>query len=355
MHMSLARTSFITIATLILATSVLAVGHLFASHTHAVSQTAPPQHGSVAALPLRRQQVPFRVFYRGRVVVLMFHNVSVAQTGRGTITPAVFAADIEKLVNEGFQPITADQLAAFLQGKGEVPPNAVAITFDDGYSGVYTHAYQVLKQYRVPATVFLIAGYIGRKPGFLTWPQVREMEASGLVTFGGHTFNAHYGAPTSARTTAPASVAHIYDFKTGHKETAAEYRTRMLADSLRAQEVFRRELGHTTPYFAYPYGAYTPEFDRLLQDAGYRYFFTVLGGANKRGQDGCRVYRINAGAPWMSPGRLVATVRCVALGANLPTPTSPVWLPRWARDPAIHAVAMPGHSPRAADHFQHQR
>jgi peptidoglycan/xylan/chitin deacetylase (PgdA/CDA1 family) len=103
----------------------------------------------------------------------------------------------------------------------------------------------------------------------------------------------------------------------------------MLGDSLRAQEVFRRELGHTTPYFAYPYGAYTPELDRVLQDAGYHYFFTVLSGVNRKGQ-GYRVYRVNAGTPWISPDRLVATVRGVACGVRLRAqPRS--WSPRWAR------------------------
>ncbi|SHJ15142.1 polysaccharide deacetylase family protein [Desulfofundulus thermosubterraneus] len=284
----------------------------------------------------------------------MFHNISASYRGRGTITPEAFATDVHQLLAAGFRPVSAGQLAAFLEGRHDVPANAVLITFDDGYAGVYSYMYPVLKRYHVPATVFLIAGYIGKKPGFLTWPQAREMAASGLVTFGGHTFDAHYPAPTGPECTAPATVAHIYDPGTGRKETPEEYRTRMLADSLRAQEVFHCELGSTTPYFAYPYGAYTPKLDRVLLDAGYRYFFTVLTGANKRGQNPHRIYRVNAGVPEMSPEKMVATIRGVARGVRFKPPPS-TWLPRWARDPASYAGAVPEQSPHTTDHLQHQR
>lgn len=89
----------------------------------------------------------------------MFHNISPTTKGRGTITPAAFAADIRQLVRDGFQPVTAAQLAAFLRGKGEVPPNAVAVTFDDGYAGTYTYAFPVLRQYRARD------GFLGRWAG----------------------------------------------------------------------------------------------------------------------------------------------------------------------------------------------
>lgn len=189
-------------------TACLAAALLLTLHLLAPILTAAPKekHSSSPAragkanrtatpAPSRQEDAAGRVYYRGKVVVLMYHNISPTYHGRGAITPETFAAEIAALVRSGHPIIPVQELVAFLHKKDEVPPNAVVITFDDGYEGVYRYAFPALKEFRVPATVFLIGSYIGKKEGFLTWPQVREMAASGLFTFGGHTFNAHYGAP----------------------------------------------------------------------------------------------------------------------------------------------------------------
>jgi peptidoglycan/xylan/chitin deacetylase (PgdA/CDA1 family) len=53
---------------------------------------------------------------------------------------------------------------------GDVPANAVAITFDDGYQDNYEHAFPILKQFGIPGTIFLSTGVINR-PGIL-WHDV---------------------------------------------------------------------------------------------------------------------------------------------------------------------------------------
>jgi|GEM_PF-6993860 len=87
---------------------------------------------------------------------------------------------------------------------------------------------------------------------------------------------------------------------------------------------------HTRPYhpffFAYPYGAYTPELVRILHTAGYRYLFTVIKGVNTRGQDPAHIYRINAGSPWISPERLYVTIRCAVIGARFVPRPPATWI-----------------------------
>jgi peptidoglycan/xylan/chitin deacetylase (PgdA/CDA1 family) len=43
----------------------------------------------------------------------------------------------------------------------DVPENAVVITFDDGYRDNYVHAFPVLQQFSLPATIYLATGVIG--------------------------------------------------------------------------------------------------------------------------------------------------------------------------------------------------
>ena len=53
------------------------------------------------------------------------------------------------------------QEALAASAAGRVPPRAVCITFDDGYRSVYDLALPVLREYGLPATVFVTSGYIG--------------------------------------------------------------------------------------------------------------------------------------------------------------------------------------------------
>ncbi|MGB9793264.1 MAG: polysaccharide deacetylase family protein [Thermacetogeniaceae bacterium] len=267
------------------------------------------------------------VYYRDGVIVLMYHNIDPQASGNGAITPERFKEDLVLLKEKGFNFISAEQLAAFLDGRGDVPPNAILLTFDDGYEGTYRYAFPVLREEHVPAVVFIIEGFMGTRRGMLTWQQVELLEKSGLVTIGGHTFDQHYRIPgRDGMSLIPVTITPIRDPRTGEEETAADYEKRMLKDSLEAQHVLYARLGHTTPYFAYPYGAYTPQLVRILHSAGYRYLFTVLRGMNGRGQDRDHIYRINAGSPWVSPGRLYATIRCAALGARLPHRIPSAWV-----------------------------
>jgi peptidoglycan/xylan/chitin deacetylase (PgdA/CDA1 family) len=50
---------------------------------------------------------------------------------------------------------------------GRAPPGAVAITFDDGYASLHSHAFPILQELGLPAAVFLIADVVGNRD--LVW------------------------------------------------------------------------------------------------------------------------------------------------------------------------------------------
>ena len=267
------------------------------------------------------------VYYRSQVLVLMYHNVSPSVSGHGTITPQRFAADIAELQQQGYHFISAESFAAFLDGREPVPANAVLLTFDDGYRGFYYYVFPVLAQNRVPAAVFIIIGQIGKRHDLLTWPQVKSLDQSNLVTVAAHTFNLHYNAASGPKDTAPATVALLYDRRMAGRESRSAYEQRLIVDCRRAQETLQLRLGHSTPFFAYPYGAYNPELVRILNRAGYRYLFTVLCGANRQGQDPLHILRINAGVPWLSSSGLLIKIRSTAVLSKFQKPPPSAWIP----------------------------
>ena len=71
-----------------------------------------------------------------------------------------------KFLREHFRVLSLSQLCDELKNPG-AGGNAVAITFDDGYSDLHTHALPILRKYEIPATVYLTADCI--ETGEVAW------------------------------------------------------------------------------------------------------------------------------------------------------------------------------------------
>jgi peptidoglycan/xylan/chitin deacetylase (PgdA/CDA1 family) len=90
----------------------------------------------------------------GRYLVLTYHRVN--DDGHPYfpgIAPALFREQLESL-RRHFVVLPIAELAS-LARSGRAPRNAVALTFDDGYRDNYTHAFPILRELGLPATIFL--------------------------------------------------------------------------------------------------------------------------------------------------------------------------------------------------------
>ena len=99
---------------------------------------------------------------RGTLTILAYHRVTpIARPGEPfdvelvSATPEAFDAQMRYL-RENMQPVSLTRVAQQIAGGDPLPPDAVAVTFDDGFTDVYDHAFPVLRQYGIPATVFAI-------------------------------------------------------------------------------------------------------------------------------------------------------------------------------------------------------
>jgi len=107
-------------------------------------------------------------------VILMCHRVAEPAWDPWalSIAPARFDGQLQRLVAERI-PLSMREFVARLED-GTLPARAVAVTFDDGYVDNLRTAKPILEQHRVPATVFLATGYVGRRREFW-WDELTRL------------------------------------------------------------------------------------------------------------------------------------------------------------------------------------
>jgi len=171
--------------------------------------------------------------------VLIYHRVGAGQ-GREMDVPAARFERHMRMLRSRTDVVPLEEGLERLQG---APPrrDLVAVTFDDGYREVYTRAWPVLRDLRIPATVFLPTGFMdgtspapiregaasrGDAPEPLTWDQVGEMAAAGLLAVGSH------------------SVTHT-DYDGISRDQAEE-------ESGASRAILRARTGAAVDLFAYP-------------------------------------------------------------------------------------------------------
>jgi len=247
---------------------------------------------------------------RPSVPILVYHDVLDASEARRddlsrnapVLSPEAFESNLVYLRRAGYETVTLEEVADFVNGRGALPPKPIAITFDDGWEGVYRHAYPLLAKYKMKATVFVIAGQVQdpqRRQPFTTerltmldWDQVRKMDASDLIDIESHTYDLHRrSGPGSAPSDYPVAISRL---ATGDAiETDAAYRKRLADDFEAAERVFAAELKRRPRFVAWPYGAYNSVALETAKSRGYIATFTIDYGVGCAGDDLLRLRRVS--------------------------------------------------------------
>jgi peptidoglycan/xylan/chitin deacetylase (PgdA/CDA1 family) len=200
------------------------------------------------------------------IAVLMYHAIQ-EQRSAISISPELFQWQMQWLYEHDIDVVSLEWLVRNLLGGFKPSKHTVAITFDDGYLDLQTHALPVLQKYKFPATIYLVTGYCGMSndwPGqpdsiprlpLLDWDQVQQMELSG-IEFGVHTVN-HPALDRIAKEDAIWEIRY-------------------------AKNTMREHLGHPIHSFAYPYGRYNLLVKQLVVEEFANACSTNLGFVDSR-------------------------------------------------------------------------
>ncbi|MHB1681765.1 MAG: polysaccharide deacetylase family protein [Bacilli bacterium] len=259
------------------------------------------------------------VYYRNQCIVLMYHAVNRRKLPGDVITPQTFSEELSLLRKDHFNVVTFNQLVHFLDKQAPLPPNAVLITFDNGYESFYRTAFPLLRRYHDPAVLFPIVSWLSppHKKGLfhsMTWNQVEQMYRTGLLSVQSQTFNMHQGMQTGPNSTSPATVARAYNPATGKQESRKGYEQRVLADLLRSRKEIVSHLHERSVVgFAYPFGDYSPLLVQLLHQAGFGYLFTAsYGWGNLQSTSPSTIFRLDVGTPYVTAPGMISTIKWIA-------------------------------------------
>jgi peptidoglycan/xylan/chitin deacetylase (PgdA/CDA1 family) len=220
-------------------------------------------NGLEAVTPYRALLIPTDPYLPGglseqgyrMVPVLVYHHLSRIKASRMSVPVTEFELQMAYLKRNRYQVISLEQLADFLEFKGQVPARSVVITFDDGWTSTYQYALPILKRYGFKATL------VGSQRQALSWEQLQEIEESGVIDVQCHT-KSHRNLNRQPEEDLPAYLKAL---------------EQELRDS---RALLQRKIGKECRYLAYPYGATNHLVVALAEKFGYRAAFTVDRGPN---------------------------------------------------------------------------
>lgn len=196
------------------------------------------------------------------IPILLYHRIDNACLSTST-SPATFRRHLEWLSDRGWRSLSSKELTFFLQSGRPLPSRSFVITFDDGYESVASVAFDILNEFGYNAINFISTRFLRQTAAgaqethpdanlYMTWDQVRALQASGVIDCQSHTH--------SHRRFMEGSLADL---------------TQDLSISL---DILSHETRLPKSHFshlAWPWGMSTPEWRAVATVLGFKYQYTV--------------------------------------------------------------------------------
>lgn len=234
----------------------------------------------------------------GGVTILAYHLAGAGTSAPVDLPADTFRAQLDEIAAGGGALPLARALELLSSGGGG--PHRIVLTFDDAFGNFFEVAWPLLRERRLPAVLYVPVGFVdGSAPAPLagaehlpamSWDEIREVAASGLVTIGSH------------------SSSHR-DLRRLSERACREE----LAGSRRRLE---REIGVSVTSFCYPRALWSPSVRALVAEV---YDSAVVAGGRRnrpRGFDRHRLSRL--------------PLRRDMPASLAPMLDRPVWLEEWA-------------------------
>ncbi len=187
---------------------------------------------------------------KGHKIIVFYHGVT-AKENKGFQKQLSFIAD-------HYRVLSVSELLSKEQRDGE---NLCAITFDDAFENLLENALPFLKDKKMPATIFVPAGNIGRTPGWDIGSECMD-KSENIMTMDQLKTTREAGFDLQSHTMTHPRLAECNDNK---------LRTELFESKAQLENL----LNNRVSMISYPHGSCSETVFSVARNAGYDFGFTI--------------------------------------------------------------------------------
>ncbi len=215
------------------------------------------------------------------VPILMFHDVKSIEGGTWSISEENFRKTLELLLEEGYEPVSFEQLVQYVDGEGRLPNKPVCITLDDGYYSSYARVLPIVKELKIPVTVFMTCATLRDEAEpiaddetvlqKMTAQELSLLASSPFVSVQSHSYGLHSKNTTYGQQSRDNALPLPAEVENAFKA--------IFSADCAAAEAILKEVG-VAKYivYSYPSGKSCDWAEEILKSRGYRASVTTNSG-----------------------------------------------------------------------------
>ena len=235
-------------------------------------------------------------------VILQYHHVSDSTPKSTSITPEQFELHLKYLQENNFKVVPLSTLIEAIKNQTPIADKAVAITFDDAYIDVLTHAKPLLDKYNYAYTMFANANIINnnehkKHSQYLSWAQLKSMGDDGMI-IANHGFN------------------HDSMIRISDGLSKKQWLDKLAKQLLKSEKIIKEKTGQSWRYFAYPYGEYDEDVQAWVKENNF-IAFSQQSGAIGLATDLTTIPRFPASMPYDKISSLRDKLNSLAFNISL--------------------------------------
>tara|TARA_B100001121_G_scaffold309343_1_gene335868 strand:- start:3423 stop:4472 length:1050 start_codon:yes stop_codon:yes gene_type:complete len=183
------------------------------------------------------------------LISIMYHRFNESKYPSTNIQIDVFKDQLKIIEKEGITFIKPKEFKEeILKNKKQ---RKILFTVDDALLSFYENAWPILKEKNIPFILFVNTREVGAY-NYMNWDQIKELHKFDNVEIGNHSHS--------------------------HEYLVEESPDVIKKDILKSISIFKKELGSNSDFFSYPFGEYSLNFKKIIQDLGFKYAFGQHSG-----------------------------------------------------------------------------